>query len=361
MISRPASLLPAIALVALAAPAVAVAFAQEAPRSAEAVLKDLDAARQEPYDQSRREDKPYTDAYIEEMGKVRERRSALTRELLQVDPKNPRLTRLLFERWQAMYDKPEELDREIEEAVALSGDEKMRVEGAYVKVIHVISRPGEEADRLKAIDAFAAIAPKGDPRAGGFLCSIAERTKDEALRLALEERVLKEFPKCAERVMGSRRLREAVGKPFELEFADAVSGRSIRMADLKGKVVVVDFWATWCGPCVAEMPKMKELYARFKDQGVEFLGISLDYPEEEGKGLTKLKAYVAENEIPWPQYYQGNGWESEFSKSWGITGIPALFLVGPDGVLVSTEARGKLETLIPELLAKAPADERKGD
>jgi hypothetical protein len=98
------------------------------------------------------------------------------------------------------------------------------------------------------------------------------------------------------------------------------------------------------------MPTMKKLYAEFKDKGVEFVGISLDQPEESGKGLTKLKAFVAENEIGWPQYYQGHFWESEFSRSWGIDGIPCVFIVDKAGNLHSTEARGKLEELIPELL-----------
>ena len=117
-------------------------------------------------------------------------------------------------------------------------------------------------------------------------------------------------------------------------------------------MVVLDFWATWCGPCVGEMPHMKELYAEYKDKGVEFIGVSLDQPNDEG-GLDALKKFVEKNEITWPQYYQGNGWESEFSSSWGINSIPAVFVVAPDGNLFSIEARGKLDEMIPELLEKA--------
>jgi hypothetical protein len=99
---------------------------------------------------------------------------------------------------------------------------------------------------------------------------------------------------------------------------------------------------------------MKELYAKYHDQGVEFIGVSLDQPKEQG-GLDALKKFVKENRIPWPQYYQGNGWQSEFSKSWGINAIPALFVVDTEGKLYSVEARGHLETIIPELLKKKSA------
>ena len=123
---------------------------------------------------------------------------------------------------------------------------------------------------------------------------------------------------------------------------------------LKGKVVVIDFWATWCGPCIAEMPKMKELYAKYKDKGVEFIGVSLDQPKEKG-GLDKLKEYVKKNDIQWPQYYQGNFWQSAFSSSWGINSIPTMFIVDAEGKLASVHARGRLDELIPDLLKKAGA------
>ncbi len=123
------------------------------------------------------------------------------------------------------------------------------------------------------------------------------------------------------------------------------------MKNLKGKVVVIDFWATWCGPCLAEIPHMKELYTKYRGQGVEFIGVSLDQPKDKG-GLDNLRKYVKDNGIEWPQYYQGNYWDSEFSKGLGITAIPRVFVVDQNGKLYSVSARGKLDTMIPELLKK---------
>ena len=124
--------------------------------------------------------------------------------------------------------------------------------------------------------------------------------------------------------------------------------------NLKGKVVVIDFGATWCGPCAAELPHMKELYGKYHDQGVEFIGVSLDRPEMQG-GLESLKKFVKEYEIPWPQYYQGNGWESEFSQSWGIRSVPTIFVVDSAGKLRSINARDQIDELIPALLKKRAA------
>jgi hypothetical protein len=97
------------------------------------------------------------------------------------------------------------------------------------------------------------------------------------------------------------------------------------------------------------MPTLKGLYAKYKDQGVEFIGVSLDMP---GQGLDKLKTYVADNQIKWPQFYQGNGWESEFSQSWGINAIPALFVIDAEGNLHSTEGRSQLDSVIAKLIKR---------
>ena len=182
---------------------------------------------------------------------------------------------------------------------------------------------------------------------------------DDARKEQIEKRIEKDIPiaRSSARRPASGRQSEGVGKPFEIEFTDAIKGRPSRAASLKGKVVVVDFWATWCGPCVAEMPKMKELYAEYKDKGVEFVGVSLDQPRDQG-GYDSLKAFVEKNEIEWPQYYEGKVSASDFATNWGINAIPTVFAVDADGKLSTTEARGKLEKMIPELLEKAARPRR---
>src|SRR5262249_35103996 len=141
---------------------------------------------------------------------------------------------------------------------------------------------------------------------------------------------------------------ESVGKPFDIEFEDAVKGTRISMKDLRGKVVVVYFWATWCGPCETELPVLKETYAKYHGRGVEFIGISLDKPRKNG-GLDDLKLYVARNNITWPQYHQGGDWTGPVSREWGITAIPALFVVDQNGKLASVSARGRLDEILTDL------------
>ncbi|MEX1229119.1 MAG: TlpA disulfide reductase family protein [Planctomycetaceae bacterium] len=172
-------------------------------------------------------------------------------------------------------------------------------------------------------------------------------------------RVAQDYPNSfrGRLAQGQIRKRERIGEPFELEFIDEISGREVSMKTLRGKVVVVVFWATWCGPCVYEFPELKRLYAKYHEQGVEFIGVSHDAPESDG-GMEELKSFVKKEQIPWPQYYQGHDNHAvrtgsavnDFSEYWGIDGIPTIFLIDPSGNLYSTEARGRLDALIPLLL-----------
>lgn len=337
----------------------AAGWAHAADRTPADILKELDGITLPKFDAAKRTDQEYVQQYIGERQKALEKRGQLILELYKAAPDHEKVPTLLQERWSSLPQvgpKADETYKEIEKTLAGTKNQKIKVEGAFVKArIKLIQGRQSGAPDLTAVNEFVKVAPQ-DSRGGNLLYMAASLTKDEKAKAALEDRIVKEFPasQFAGMITGIRRQKEAIGKPFDLEFTDAIKGSTVSMKGLKGKVVVVDFWATWCGPCVAEMPSMKEIYAKYHDKGVEFIGVSLDQSKEQG-GLDSLKKFVAEKEIAWPQYYQGKGWDSEFSKSWGINGIPCMFVVDADGKLVSVEARGKLETLIPELLKKKNA------
>ena len=135
----------------------------------------------------------------------------------------------------------------------------------------------------------------------------------------------------------------AVGKPLELSFV-ALDGKKINLADMKGKVVLIDFWATWCGPCVFEMPKVKQVYDKYHADGFEILGISLDESKE------ALTQFLKKNEIAWPQYFDGKHWNNDISFRFGINSVPAEWLIDKKGILRETNARGDLEQAVDALL-----------
>jgi thiol-disulfide isomerase/thioredoxin len=174
----------------------------------------------------------------------------------------------------------------------------------------------------------------------------------------LERRIIEQFPhpETVTRIEGAQRNRAGVGKPIGLTFTDFRTGKEIDVEkDLAGKVVLIDFWATWCGPCVQDMPAMKALYDRYRGRGFEIVGVSLDRSPEEG-GKDALTRYLAEKQVPWPQFYQGSS-SGEFSRGWGVSAIPRHFIVGPDGNIHSlhTHRAAESEPIIQKLLDERDA------
>ena len=126
----------------------------------------------------------------------------------------------------------------------------------------------------------------------------------------------------------------SVGKPFpELEFED-LKGNTVNISKLKGKVVLIGFWATWCGPCLGETPHLLSVYEEFKDKGLEIIGISLDSDRQ------KLENYLETNQITWPNYFDGKSWSNEISTRFGVHGIPTILLIDREGIVRNTRIRG---------------------
>ncbi len=135
-----------------------------------------------------------------------------------------------------------------------------------------------------------------------------------------------------------------LSKPLDLKFT-AVDGSKVDLSSLRGKVVLIDFWATWCPPCRGEVPNVVAAYKKYHDKGFDIVGISLDQDK------SALLAFTKEHDMTWPQYFDGNGWDNTISKSFGIDSIPAMYLVGKDGKIATTNGREDLAAQVEKLLA----------
>jgi len=124
---------------------------------------------------------------------------------------------------------------------------------------------------------------------------------------------------------------------------EPVGSAPSRVASLRGKVVLLDFWATWCPACREEIPGVVKLYNKYHSQGFEVVGISLDQDKD------AMLEYADIHGMMWPQYFDGQGWDNEISSSLGVRELPTMVLFGKDGRPIPSSGRSLDETIATAL------------
>lgn len=228
-----------------------------------------------------------------------------------------------------------------------NADVEAKVTADFVRTMHGVQKDGKPTDdAAKQIEAFVGrykeTASAG--KAFAFGASLAEMTKLTDLRAqyvsVLKEKFLDD-PAVMAFLRGMGEYSD-VGKPFTATLTKLDGSTLTLPDDLKGKVVVIDFWATWCPPCRDSVPKLKAFYRTHKDKGVEMVGISLDRTKDDAA------KFVKQNNMDWIQTFDGEG--NQTAIRYGIQSIPTIFVVGKDGVILSVDARDNLTEAVEKAL-----------
>jgi thiol-disulfide isomerase/thioredoxin len=181
-----------------------------------------------------------------------------------------------------------------------------------------------------------------------------EILKDSAKGDALMEQLQRDFPdskraKMLTQQAAAKKLRASLveGAKFPDFDVKDTAGKPLAIANYKGKVVLLDFWATWCPPCRAELPNVIKTYEAYHNKGFEIIGISLDREEQ------KLASFIKEKNMAWPQYFDGLQWQNKLAVKYGINSIPATFLLDGQGNIIGRDLRGEaLEQAVAKAVAK---------
>lgn len=219
-------------------------------------------------------------------------------------------------------------------------DMTRRQQAIYNSYQAIALLPGKEAEKAELERSFNAVADSvfqanKDNAVGRYIfISQAYDMDIDSLKAALEK-----YPrfKDSKRVAGildaaEKRARTAVGQKF-VDFEIANDSTVQRLSDYvgKGKYVLVDFWASWCGPCIRETSVIKDLYNQYGPEGLEVLGVAVwDEPDN-------TRAAIAKHQIPWPQIINAQTVPTDL---YGITGIPHIIIFGPDGTILSRGKQG---------------------
>lgn len=214
-------------------------------------------------------------------------------------------------------------------AMITGGDDRSKVIAEFVKGLQGLLK--EFPKRTEIWATLIQFANQLEP-------AVARTIAEDALKARIPDQIKSEAQTLKTRL-------SFVGKPLDLKFT-AVDGREVDLSKMRGKVVLVDFWATWCGPCIAALPELKAAYSKLNSKGFEIIGISLDRSKD------SLQQFVKREQMTWPHYFDGLHWDNKISKKHGITSIPATWLVDKKGVLRQLNTGASLEKAVEALLAE---------
>jgi len=250
--------------------------------------------------------------------------------------------------------------KELDTAVASKDkDEALSAQCAQTSANWLLANKDAAAQKklLDGMEVLAKANPRNDSLAKTLMMmsNFAAADKDNAQRATdiitanlkgeMAQDIQKFLAQKKEMDAAEGNLKALENKPLTIA-GKTIDGKDFTSADWKGKVILVDFWATWCGPCRGELPHVKKLYADYHAKGLEIVGVSCD------NGPDDLTNFLKEDGgMPWPQVFDKDnpGW-SPIAKKLGISGIPTMFVIDKAGVVRSVEGREKANELVPQLL-----------
>ncbi len=311
--------------------------------------------------------------YMRVLANRRKKVIELAKTMLEAYPETTHRNEVLMAKLESLYivtivgGKPfDELEAEVKSVLARESSEDLKAYAAYVKVQLDIAENRRELRKPgTATQKAAATTQMAGFKLDRYKEYVARHAKSQFAPILLEtiikgaweqncpaeaDRYMKQLqtnhPRhvVTRRVQAAQRKRQAIGKPFVLAFT-STDGRKIDVQKMKGKVVVVDFWATWCPPCRKSIPLLRKLREQYDARELEIIGISLD------TSRSKLDDYVKQEKMSWPQYFDGKGWGNDIAKRFGVKSIPAVYVVDGRGLLQAISP-ADLGATVKKLLGK---------